>query len=212
MEPREELVIRYRELIESGLGTGSSGNLSMRVEGGMLITPTGIPAGELTCDQVVHMSIDGKVSPGQLIPSSEWHMHAVVYRERPEIGGAVHCHSRYATILACAHRPIPAIHYMIAVTQSDEVPLAPYARFGTNELADSVVEGLRGRLSTLLANHGQISIGEDLGEAMRVANEVEELASIYWGTLAIGGGQTLSAQDMAEVKDAFTNYGQQEEK
>ncbi|MFT7175668.1 MAG: L-fuculose-phosphate aldolase, partial [Halioglobus sp.] len=109
MEPREELVKRYRELIESGLGTGSSGNLSMRVDAGMLITPTGIPAGELLPEQVVHMSVNGEVSPGQLIPSSEWHMHAVVYRERPEIGGVVHCHSRYATILACSHLPIPAI-------------------------------------------------------------------------------------------------------
>lgn len=211
MEPRDELVKRYRELIESGLGTGSSGNLSMRVEGGMLITPTGIAAGELRAEQVVHMGLEGEVSPGQLIPSSEWHMHAVVYRERPEICGVVHCHSRYATILACTHRPIPAVHYMIAVTQSDEVPVAPYARFGTNELAESVVEGLKGRLATLLANHGQISIGKDLDEAMRVASEVEELASIYWGTLAIGGPQTLSDHDMAEVRDAFTTYGQQAE-
>ncbi|MFT4822552.1 MAG: L-fuculose-phosphate aldolase [Halioglobus sp.] len=211
MEPREELVKRYRELIESGLGTGSSGNLSMRVDAGMLITPTGIPAGELLPEQVVHMSVNGEVSPGQLIPSSEWHMHAVVYRVRPEIGGVVHCHSRYATILACSHLPIPAIHYMIAVTGSNEVPVAPYARFGSNELAESVVEGLTGRLATLLANHGQLSIGKDLDEAMRVAVEVEELASIYWGTLAIGGGQTLSKRDMAEVQDAFTSYGQQGE-
>jgi L-fuculose-phosphate aldolase len=100
---------------------------------------------------------------------------------------------------------------MIAVTGSNEVPVAPYARFGSNELAESVVEGLTGRLATLLANHGQLSIGKDLDEAMRVAVEVEELASIYWGTLAIGGGQTLSKRDMAEVQDAFTSYGQQGE-
>jgi len=209
VDSREELVQRYRELIESGLGTGTSGNLSKRDDDGMLITPTGIEARELRPEQVVHMGLDGRVSPGQLAPSSEWHMHAVVYRNRPEISGVVHCHSRYATILACTHRPIPAIHYMIAVTKSDQIPVAPYARFGTEQLAESVVGGLKGRLSTLLANHGQLSIGADLGEAMRVAAEVEELAAIYWGTLAVGGGQPLSSSDMAEVQQAFATYGQQ---
>ena len=206
---REAIVEHYRDLIASGLGTGSSGNLSTRVDGGMLITPTGIPAEHLTPDQPVHVSLDGEVSQGQLRPSSEWHMHAAVYRNRPEIEAVVHCHSRYATILACANRPIPAIHYMIAITQSDEVPVAPYATFGTNALAESVIAGLAGRLASLLANHGQIAIGRDLDEAMRVAREVEELASIYWGSLAIGGGHVLNQQDMADVQAAFTTYGQQ---
>ena len=206
---REAIVEHYRDLIASGLGTGSSGNLSTRVDGGMLITPTGILAEHLTPDQLVHVSLAGDVAQGQLRPSSEWHMHAVVYRDRPEIEAVVHCHSRYATILACANKPIPAVHYMIAVTQSDEVPVAPYATFGTNALAESVITGLAGRLASLLANHGQIAIGRDLDEAMRVAREVEELASIYWGSLAIGGGQILNQQEMSDVQAAFTTYGQQ---
>lgn len=208
---REAIVAHYRDLIATGLGTGSSGNLSTRVDGGMLITPTGIPAEHLTPDQPVHVSLDGEVSHGQLRPSSEWHMHAAVYRNRPEIEAVVHCHSRYATILACANKPIPAIHYMIAITQSDEVPVAPYATFGTNALAESVIAGLAGRLASLLANHGQIAIGHDLNEAMRVAREVEELASIYWGSLAIGGGRILNRHEMSDVKEAFTTYGQQAE-
>jgi L-fuculose-phosphate aldolase len=208
---RETIVGHYRDLIASGLGTGSSGNLSTRVNEGMLITPTGIPVEHLTPDQLVHVSLDGEVSQGQLRPSSEWHMHAAVYRDRPEIEAVVHCHSRYATILACANKPIPAIHYMIAITQSGEVPVASYATFGTNALAASVIAGLEGRLASLLANHGQIAIGRDLGEAMRVAREVEELASIYWGSLAIGGGQILNQQEMSDVQAAFTTYGQQAE-
>jgi L-fuculose-phosphate aldolase len=138
-------------------------------------------------------------------------MHVGVYRNRPDIQAVVHCHSRYATILACAHCPIPSVHYMIAVTERDEVPLAPYATFGTNALAESVANGLREGLACLLANHGQIAIGRDLEQAMRVAGEVEELAAIYWGSLAIGGGQLLSAQQMAEVQSAFSTYGQQRE-
>ena len=209
IERREALVMHYRQLIDSGLGTGSSGNLSLRVSGGMLITPTGIPAEHLCPEQLVSVSLEGNVADGQLLPSSEWHMHAAVYRDRPEIQAVVHCHSRYATILACAHRPIPAIHYMIAVTESDSVPVAPYATFGTTALAESVVTALRGRLASLLANHGQLAIGRNLDQAMRVAEEVEELAAIYWGSLAIGEGEVLGTEQMGEVLTAFSSYGQQ---
>ncbi|MEH6590642.1 MAG: class II aldolase/adducin family protein [Halioglobus sp.] len=208
---RSHLVASYKRLINSGLGTGSSGNLSVRVDGGMLITPTGVVAEKLLPEQLVHVGLDGHVPEGQLLPSSEWHMHAGAYLDRPEINAVVHCHSRHATMLACAHKPIPAIHYMIAITGSDEIPVAPYATFGTDALATAAVEGLRGRLATLLANHGQIAIGEDLDQAMNVAIEVEELAAIYWGTLAIGGGYTLDSNQMDEVLRAFTTYGQQRE-
>ncbi|MEH6584174.1 MAG: class II aldolase/adducin family protein [Halioglobus sp.] len=211
MDQRQAVVDGYKQLISSGLGTGSSGNLSVRSDDGMLITPTGVLAEDLTASQLVQLSLEGEAVIGQLLPSSEWHMHAAVYRDRPEIQAVVHCHSRYATILACDHRPIPAVHYMIAVTESDEIPVAPYATFGTVALAESIIGGLRGRLASLLANHGQIAIGRDLPQAMRVASEVEELAAIYWGSLAIGGGKTLSAQSMNEVRTAFVTYGQQRE-
>jgi L-fuculose-phosphate aldolase len=209
MDDRESVVAAYRALISEGLGTGSSGNLSLRSGNGMLITPTGIEAGNLNPEQVVQMSLGGEVAAGQLRPSSEWHMHTAVYQARPEINAVVHCHSRHATILACAHRPIPAVHYMIAVTESDQVPLAPYATFGTVALADAMIEALQGRLATLLANHGQIAVGRSLEQAMRVAREVEELAAIYWGSLAIGGEQCLNSSQMEEVLEAFGSYGQQ---
>jgi L-fuculose-phosphate aldolase len=209
LQARSDVVQAYIALVDSGLGTGSSGNLSVRVDGGMLITPTGAIAAQLLPEQLVHMLLDGPVRPGQLLPSSEWHMHAGVYLDRPDINAVVHCHSRHATILACAHKPIPAVHYMIAVTESDEIPVAPYATFGTDALASSAVEALRGRLATLLANHGQIAVGRDLDQAMRVAVEVEELAAIYLGGLAMGGGYTLDSSQMAEVHAAFTTYGQQ---
>ena len=87
-DQREAIVRSYRELIDSGLGTGSSGNLSVRVDGGMLITPTGISAGNLSAEQLVAVSLAGDVAPGQLLPSSEWDMHAAAYRDRPEIHAA----------------------------------------------------------------------------------------------------------------------------
>lgn len=207
---RKALVRAYRELAAAGLGTGSSGNLSVRRDDGMLITPSGVAPAALAPAHLVKMSLAGQTGPRQLLPSSEWRLHAAIYRARPDIHALVHCHSRHATILACAHLPLPALHYMIAVTGLDEIPLAPYATFGTPALAASAVAALGERgLACLLANHGQVAAGADLGGAMRVAQEVEELAAIYWGTLAIGGAQVLSGAAMAEVREAFTDYGRQ---
>jgi L-fuculose-phosphate aldolase len=155
------------------------------------------------------MALDGDPAADQLLPSSEWFMHAAIYNERPEVQAIVHCHSRYATILACARRSVPALHYMIAITGSNEIPVASYATFGTDALAQSAVAALKNKLACLLANHGQIALGRSLEQALRVAVEVEELSAIYWGSLAIGGGHCLSSEEMEEVKKAFTGYGQQ---
>jgi len=207
---RKAMVQAYRHMIETGLGTGSSGNLSQRTDAGMIITPTGIPAATLEPSQLVSMTLEGVVGEGELLPSSEWHLHAEIYAARPDINALVHCHSRYATILACAHKPLPAIHYMIVVSGVDEIPLAAYATFGTAGLAASAVSAFAGSgMACLLANHGQVAAGVDLAGALRVAQEVEELAAIYYGCLAIGGGEVLSADAMAEVREAFAGYGQQ---
>ncbi|MCB1699714.1 MAG: class II aldolase/adducin family protein [Pseudomonadales bacterium] len=208
---REAMVAAYQQLQAAGLGTGSSGNLSQRCGGGMLITPTGVGPAELEPSQVVSMSLEGECESGQLLPSSEWHLHAAIYLARPDINAVVHCHSRHATILACTHRPLPAVHYMIAITAMDEIPIAPYATFGTLALAASTAAALGEKgLACLLANHGQVAAGADLSRALRVALEVEELAAIYCGTLAIGGAQVLSPEDMAEVHKGFAHYGQQD--
>jgi L-fuculose-phosphate aldolase len=209
---RIDLVATYRQMINAGLGTGSSGNLSLRTAQGMLITPTGVEPAALEAQQVVAMSLAGQTGRGQLLPSSEWQMHAAIYHDRPDINAVVHCHSRYATILACAHRPIPAIHYMIAIAGVDEIPVAPYASFGTKDLAGSAADALGQGRACLLANHGQIAAGVDLHQALTVALEVEELAAIYWGSLAIGGGKVLSQEAMMEVRTAFAGYGQQRDK
>jgi L-fuculose-phosphate aldolase len=206
---RKSLVRAYQKLVACGLGGGASGNVSQRVGEGMLITPTGIEAGQLKARQVVAMSLEGERAISQLLPSSEWFMHAAIYRDRPEVQAIVHCHSRYATILACARLAVPALHYMIAITGSNEIPVAPYATFGTDALATEAVMALKNKLACLLANHGQMALGCSLDQALKVAVEVEELSAIYWGSLAIGGGHCLSAQEMEEVKVAFTGYGQQ---
>ena len=124
------------------------------------------------------------------------------------VNGIVHCHSRYATILACAGKPIPALHYMVGVSGKPEIPLAPYATFGSVELADHVADALAGGYACLMANHGLIAAAPSLERALFVAEEIEEQAAVYWGTLAIGGPVTLTAGEMDDNFRQFRTYGQ----
>jgi L-fuculose-phosphate aldolase len=199
-----------RQLGLKGLNKGTSGNVSARTEGGMLITPTGIAPDLLLPEHIVHMSLAGEVDADQLTPSSEWQMHAAVYSAKPGINAVVHCHSPYATILACARKSIPSMHYMVAAAGSDEIPLADYATFGSMELSEANLRGLSSARACLLANHGQLTVGADLESALKLAELVEEQAHCYWGTLAIGGPVLLDKLQMEEVLTAFVSYGQQE--
>jgi L-fuculose-phosphate aldolase len=154
------------------------------------------------------MDLDGRVLAGSLRPSSEWRMHAGIYRARPDAQAIVHCHSRHATALACCGRDIPAFHYMVAVAGGESIRCAPYAPFGTQELADVALVALGGRKACLLANHGQLTLGTTLAAAMALAQEVEELAAQYAAALAIGEVRVLDELQMREVIARFADYGQ----
>lgn len=206
---RLAVVQALQTLVAKNLTSGTSGNVSVRNNAGMLITPTGVVPALLQPEHIVDMSLDGEIAEDQLTPSSEWQMHADVYREKPGINAIVHCHSPYATILACAHKPIPALHYMVAAAGSYGIPLADYATFGSKELSDANLHALSGSLACLLANHGQLATGMSLDGALKLAELVEEQAHCYWGTLAIGGPQLLDNQQMDDVLGAFASYGQQ---
>jgi L-fuculose-phosphate aldolase len=173
-----------------------------------LVTPSGVVPNRLTPEAIVRLDVHGRAAAGALKPSSEWRMHARLYARRPDMNAVVHCHSRHATILACAGRAIPAFHYMVAVGGRGLIPLAPYRTFGTAELADAVAQALDGGFACLMANHGQIVGAPTLTKALAIADEVEEQAAVYWGTLAIGGPNILSDAQMAEVFSQFKGYGQ----
>jgi L-fuculose-phosphate aldolase len=208
----EELRVRLVEVMRAmdarGLNRGTSGNASVRLGEDMLVTPSGVPAARLAPEMMVRVRPDGSSPEGALRPSSEWRMHRGVLDGRPDDGAVVHCHSRYATILACAGRPIPAMHYMVAVAGGSTIPVAPYATFGSMELAEAVVETLGGRSAALMANHGQIVVSRNLDRALAIAEEVEEQAAVYWGTLAIGGPKLLDDTEMERILDRFRGYGQ----
>lgn len=193
-----------------GLSPGRSGNVSARVEDGMLITPSGVAYDAIAAEDIVHVLDDGSVPKGQMKPSSEWHLHLAAYRARADRNAVVHTHSMHATVLACAHKPIPAFHYMVAVAGGADIPCVPYATFGTEELAKLVSEGLQARDACLMANHGQIAIGATLPAALELAHEVEVLAEQYYKVLALGplSVNTLSEAHMTEMLERFKSYGQ----
>ncbi len=207
---RQQLVDAMLSLDARGLNRGTSGNLSVRFASGMFVTPSGVTPDRLTADLMVYVDGDGSVAAGSARPSSEWQMHMGLYRRRPDANAIVHCHARYSTILACAHREIPPLHYMVAVSGGPSVPVAPYATFGSEELAEGVARTLDGRFACLMANHGLIALGPKLPVAMAIAEEIEEQAAVYCGTLAIGGPKLLDAIEMDRIIGAFRQYGQRD--
>jgi L-fuculose-phosphate aldolase len=205
---REQVVDIMRKMGERGLNKGTSGNCSVRFGEGLLVTPSGIVPEALTAESIVYIDKDGEVLDGSFAPSSEWQMHKGILDRRPDVRAVVHCHSHYATVLACAGRPIPSVHYMVAVSGGPTIEIAPYHMFGSAELAKGVTETLDGRLACLMANHGQIALGPSLARALSIAEQVEEQAAIYWGALAIGGPKLLDGEQMAAIAGAFRGYGQ----
>jgi L-fuculose-phosphate aldolase len=190
-----------------GLSPGRSGNVSARYGKGLLITPSGVLYQDLEPADIVHVPGNGKPAAGQLKPSSEWRLHRAVYRARPDARAIVHCHSLNATALACAEMPIPAFHYMVAAAGGSDIPLAPYATFGSNELAQGAAAALRERNACLLSHHGQIAVGGSLDAALDLALEVETLSAQYIKTVTLGAVRLLDENEMRRVLKKFASYG-----
>ncbi len=193
----------------SGLSAGRSGNVSVRDGERVLITPTGMAYEDLEPNDIVSMALDGSVPPGSRRPSSEWHFHAAIYAARPDISAIVHTHSNAATALACLGEGIPAFHYMVAAAGGIDIRCAPYATFGTEELAKAAVDALKDRKACLLAHHGVIACGASLPKAYDLAVEVETLAEQYARARSLGTVEILDEAEMRRVLEKFETYGQQ---
>ena len=203
-ELRQQLVTVARRMNASGLNQGTSGNLSVRIPGGLLITPSSLPYELMQPQDLVALDLaGGSRDDGARRPSSEWRLHADILAGRPEIGAVLHCHSIHATALACHGRAIPPFHYMTAVAGGDDIRCAPYATFGTAELSALVVAALVDRRACLLGQHGQVALGASLDQALRIAIEVETLAQMYLQALQLGEPPLLSPEQMAAVHHQF---------
>jgi L-fuculose-phosphate aldolase len=208
---RAELIATARRMSEAGLAPGTTGNASVRTPRGLLVTPSGMPYDQLRGDDAVAIDRDGTVPPGQRAPSTEWQLHRDLYAARPDVAAIVHTHSLFCTTVSCLRRPIPAIHYMVVRAGGDDIPCADYATFGTAELAASVIRALgRGR-ACLMANHGMVALGDNLGHALQLAAEVETLAAQYWHAAQLthlGPPHVLAHDELDRVRAQFAGYGQ----
>ena len=205
---RTEIAALYREVGARGLNVGSAGNVSARTRTGMLITPTGIAGATVTADGLVEIRLDGEFS-GAVQPSSEWQMHAEIYRACPAAKVIVHTHADHATALACLNLPLPAFHYDVANFGGDDVRIAPYHRFGSPELAHAAASAITGRTACQLANHGMICHGPTPAAALLTAVRLETMARQYLIARAAGTPRLLTAAEMDAVRVRYRNYGQQ---
>jgi len=202
---REQVLATARAMNRHGLNRGASGNVSARDGKGFWITPSALPYDQCTPEDMVWLDWAGQVK-GRRKPSSEWRMHADIYRTYQQAGAILHAHSPYCTTLACLERPIPAFHYMVAMAGGDSIRCASYATFGTQALSDRVIEALCDRSAALLAHHGMICHGADLDRVLALAIEVETLAQIYLQALAVAEPPVLPAGEMAEILRRFKDY------
>jgi L-fuculose-phosphate aldolase len=207
---REQLVATARALNASGINQGTSGNVSLRIAGGLLITPTSLPYAQMGLDDLVALDLQGRpLAEGQRRPSSEWRLHADILRSRPEAMAVVHCHSTCATALACHGRGIPPFHYMVTAAGGLDVRCAPYALFGTQAFSDLALQALADRRAALLAHHGQVALGGTLEQALGLAIEIETLARMYLQACALGEPPLLTAAEIGAVQRQFADlhYG-----
>lgn len=207
---REDLLATARALDALGLNRGTSGNSSMRVDGGMLITPSGVPTDAMTVDDLVVVAADGAVDVRTVAgrrPSSEWRIHRDVYAARPDVAAVVHSHSTHAVALACLRQDVPPFHYMVLRAGGPTIRCARYATFGSEELSAATLEALEQRDACLLANHGMVAVGSTLSSAVSLAIEVEELCHQYLLTLAAGGPVLLTDDEVEAARQRFATYG-----
>jgi L-fuculose-phosphate aldolase len=213
MEKERIQVVHYcQKLGAAGLTAGTTGNISIfNADAGLMaISPSSMDYAVIAPEDVVVLDPDAHIVDGKRRPSSEVGMHLTCYKCRPDIGAIVHTHSPSATTLAVLGWDLPAIHYMIAFSGDSTIPCAPYCLFGTPELAETAIKYMAGRYACLLANHGVLAAGPDIGHAYSLAEQIEFCADIYLRAKMLAAPNILSEKQIADVMEKLTSYTSQE--
>ncbi|MDS0295554.1 class II aldolase/adducin family protein [Halogeometricum luteum] len=208
-ETRSTIAEHGRKMLEQGLTKGTGGNISARVgDDHIAISPSGMPYNSVETEDVPVMDFDGERVRGDRDPSSELSMHSQVYRRRDDVGAVLHNHSPYATTFATIDEPIPASHYLIAFA-GNEVPVASYETYATEELGNAAVETLGDdHNACLLQNHGVLAVGDDVESAFETALMVEYCARIQYQSMAIGEPTIIPEEEVDHLQSKFEGYGQ----
>jgi L-fuculose-phosphate aldolase len=205
-EEREAVVDRCNRLIADGLVVGTSGNVSIRVGDRIAVSPTGMAYATMTAEDVCVVDLDGRPVDGARTPTSELPMHLTAYR----VTGAyavVHTHSAAATAVSTVVDRVPSVHYVVAQF-GGPIRVAPYATYGTEELAASMAAALAGRTGCLLQNHGTITVGATIEEAYTRAQYMEWLCDVWLRAKAAGEPRLLDGAEIDRVRDKLKSYGQ----
>ncbi len=202
-----EQVIKYAKMLNfKNLSALRSGNISVRYKNGFLITPSGVKYSQLETEDVVFVSLDGKLDSLKQRPSSEWRIHKDIYVNKKEANAVVHAHSTHATAVSAHGKSIPAFHYMVALAGGDDIKCAEYATFGTEELSKNILKALDKRKACLMSNHGQVVFDTNLEKAFELAEEIENICHQYINTLKIGIPKILSNNEMKKVLEKVKDY------
>jgi len=204
---RDDVSRASRRLAEAGLLIGTAGNVSMRTGELVAVTGTGVVLGECTHPQVTLVTLDGEVVDGTLAPTSELDLHLGLYADT-EATAVVHTHAPYSTALACVLDELPVIHYQ-QLLLGGAIRVAPYATFGTPELATAVRTALDGRQAALMGSHGSVAVGASLDKAVEHALLLEWLAALHHRASALGSPRVLTDDEQEAVVLAALqrNYG-----
>jgi L-fuculose-phosphate aldolase len=203
-QEREEVCAYGRQMLDADLTIHTSGNVSRRVEEGILITPSNMPYHDITPEDVLLMDLEGTVLEGNRSPSVEHKVHLACYRFRDDVQGVIHSHPQVATAFAAARVTLPSFLDEFGVFVGEEVRVADYAMSGTPDVAENLVKALgEDSNAAFLASHGLVTVGRTLFDAMRVAKMVERAAGTYLWTLALGGPAELPEDARAFFRQAF---------
>ncbi|MEU3272785.1 class II aldolase/adducin family protein [Saccharomonospora sp. NPDC006951] len=201
-----------RKMVADGLVVGTSGNVSVRSGELVAVTPTGVDYAELRAADIPVVDLAGSVVDGDLLPTSELPMHLSVYRDAIDpdgkpVGAVVHTHSVHATAVSTVADEVPPIHYIVA-TIGPSVRVAPYATYGTAELADAMLAALEGRRGCLLANHGTVTYGATVAEAYHRAQQLDWVCQLWLLAKTGGTPRLLPRTEIDHVADKLRGYGQ----
>lgn len=211
LQEERKLIVEYgKKLIDTGLTVGTGGNISIfdKASGYMAISPSGLEYYQLKEDDVIIMDLNGNIIEGSLKPSSEYEMHAIVYRNRADVTAMIHTHALYATTISCLNIDLPAVDYLVAHSGGKDIKCAKYATFGTKELAENALAAMEGRKAVLLANHGINVVGVGIEETFAITEQLEFCARLYWQARAIGNPVILEDEEMEHMVERFKTYGQ----
>lgn len=203
---------KYKEKIINGLkylegkkiNNSAEGNLSIRSKNGFYISPSGLTPKEMKYEDIAFVDFNGNFV-GSSKPSSEWKMHLSIYKKK-NINVIVHSHSIWASSLSCLRKKIPSFHYMVAEFGGGDIKCSKYATFGSDKIAKNVSLALENRKGCLISNHGQITVGNTIEEAISLCESMEKLSMQYLISKISGGPKLLNKKQMNEVIKLFIEY------